>query len=162
MQVAGECVRILESERPYVARLFVDAGGLGAGVVDRLSEMGLSGRVSAVNFGSRANRPERYANRRAEMWGLMRQWLGDAAQADIPDDDALHADIVAPSYSYDSSGRLVLESKDDMKRRGLRSPDLADALALTFAHPVRGGGMRQRYAEVGESGMQSAMQTHAC
>ncbi|GAB6177500.1 hypothetical protein JCM16814_23910 [Desulfobaculum senezii] len=162
MQVAGECVRILESERPYVARLFVDAGGLGAGVVDRLREMGLSGRVSAVNFGSRANRPERYANRRAEMWGLMRQWLGDAAQADIPDDDALHADIVAPSYSYDSSGRLVLESKDDMKRRGLRSPDLADALALTFAHPVRGGGMRQRYAEVGESGMQSAMQTHAC
>ncbi|NJB68522.1 hypothetical protein GGQ74_002195 [Desulfobaculum xiamenense] len=149
MQVAGECVRILEGGEPYVVRMFVDAGGLGAGVVDRLREMGFGQRITAVNFGSAASRPDRYANRRAEMWALMRDWLLEPTQADIPDDDALHADLVAPSYSYDSSGRLILESKDDMRGRGLRSPDLADALALTFALPVRGLHARQEFAEGG-------------
>lgn len=147
MQVAGECIRMLESTAPRVTRLFIDAGGLGAGVVDRLREVGFGSRVSAVNFGSKSLRPERFVNKRAEMWAGMKAWLMDAAQADVPDDDALHADLVAPSYSYDSSGRLLLESKDDMKKRGIRSPDLADALALTFAHPVRHGAVRQEYAE---------------
>jgi len=146
MQTAGECAHILEASEPYVSKLFVDAGGLGAGVVDRLREMGFASRLVAVNFGSAACRNERYRNRRAEMWAGLRDWLLDPVQVDIPDRDELHADLVAPSYSYDSAGRLTLESKDEMRARGVRSPDLADALALTFAMPVRRAHARQQYA----------------
>lgn len=146
MQVAGMCRRVLESDAPRVAKVFIDVGGLGAGVVDRLREMGFASRVCAVNFGGKALQPERYVNRRAEMWGGIRDWLSDDLPARLPDNDALQADLTGPSYSYDSSSRLVLESKDAMKKRGVRSPDLADALALTFAAPVRSGGTRQNYA----------------
>jgi len=147
MQVAGICRRMLEAESPRLERLFVDVGGLGAGVVDRLREMGFERRLTAVNFGARALRPERYRNKRAEMWAGLRDWLADETQADLPDDDALHADLTGPSYSWDSASRLVLEPKEDMRARGLRSPDLADALALTFAAPVRGAAPAQRYAD---------------
>lgn len=149
MQVAGLCRRMLEAESPRLERLFVDVGGLGAGVVDRLREMGFSRRVTTVNFGAGAMRPERYRNKRAEMWGEMRDWLAGEPQVDVPDDDALHADLVGPSYTWDSTSRLVLETKDEMRGRGLRSPDLADALALTFAAPVRGATQTQRYADQG-------------
>jgi hypothetical protein len=74
-------------------------------------------------------------NKRAEMWGLMREWLVDEP-AQIPDSDSLHADITAPHYAYDSNTRVKLERKVDMKRRGVRSPDEGDALALTFAEPI--------------------------
>ena len=147
MEVAGICRRLLESATPRVQRLFVDAGGLGAGVVDRLREMGFSRRVTAVNFGSKASCPERYRNKRSEMWGELRDWLTDELSADLPDSDALQADLTAPGYSWDSSGRLVLESKDTMRSRGALSPDAADALALTFAAPVRGDRPMQRYAD---------------
>lgn len=147
MELAGLCRRILESEAPYVDRMFIDVGGLGAGVVDRLREMGFARRVTAVNFGSKAIREDRYVNKRAEMWGALRDWLADELPADIPDEDSLQADLVGPQYSYDSSGRLKLESKEDMKKRGIRSPDLADALALTFAAPVRRSRNTQKYAD---------------
>ncbi len=151
MEVAGICRNILEESAPKVDRIFIDAGGLGAGVVDRLREMGFSARVTAVQFGERASRPKRYQNKRCEMWAEMRQWLTDSLQADIPDDDSLQADMTAPSYSYDSMGRLKLESKEDMKKRGLSSPDKGDALALTFACPVRTRLNLQKYADSGKS-----------
>lgn len=152
MEVAGICKRILDADGHMglgrVARMFVDVGGLGAGVVDRLREMGYGPRVRAVNFGSGALNAERYKNKRSEMWGEMKDWFEDEAmQAEIPDDDALQADVTAPTYKYDSNGRYVLESKEDMKKRGLGSPDLGDALALTFAMPVRMDAGRQQRVE---------------
>lgn len=147
MEVAGICRRMLEASSPHIQRLFVDAGGLGAGVVDRLREMGFARRVTAVNFGGRAASPDRYRNKRSEMWGEMRDWLTDELPASLPDSDALQADLTAPGYSWDSSGRLVLESKDKMRTRGIGSPDAADALALTFAAPVRSDRPIQRFAD---------------
>lgn len=139
MQVAGICRRIIEQEKP--ARMFIDVIGIGAGVVDRLKEMGFGAIIRAVNSAESPMAPPPRegggpANRRAEMWFEMRDWLADAAQVSLPDDDALHADLTAPGYKFDSHGRLLIEAKPDIKKRGLRSPDLADALALTFAEPV--------------------------
>ena len=75
-------------------------------------------------------------NRRAEMYGRFKQWLGDPAGVQIPDCDALQADAYGPGYRYDAPTRLILESKDDMRRRGALSPDLADAVVLSFAQSV--------------------------
>ena len=90
-------------------------------------------------------RTERYFNLRAEMWGKARDWLEDTP-VDIPDDNSLHQDLCAPTYKYTSSRQIKLEPKEDMASRGLRSPDEGDALALTFAYPVRGESKtRERY-----------------
>lgn len=132
MEIAGICADILRKED--VARMFIDLGG-GAGVVDRLKELGFGNKVEGVNFGGKAYNPLKYVNRRAEMWGLMNEWLLDQP-AQIPDEDSLHSDLMAPGYKFDSNSRLVLERKEDIKKRGLASPDEGDALALTFASPV--------------------------
>jgi hypothetical protein len=114
--------------------VFIDAGA-GAGVIDRLRQLGYD--VIEVPFGGRALNPSLYLNRRAEMWYLMKEWL--EAGGAIPDDMVLRQEIATPVYWYDASGRRCLESKEDIKKRlaGGSSPDLADALALTFAYPVR-------------------------
>jgi hypothetical protein len=139
MQAAGWCRQVLEKERP--AKLFVDVGGVGAGVYDRLKEMGFSRKVTAINFGSSPEDqpPEGGGalNRRAEMWMRSKEWLQDPAGADIPDDDALQADACSVGYTYDSRTRLQLESKDKLRARGVPSPDGWDAVALTFAEHVR-------------------------
>jgi hypothetical protein len=70
------------------------------------------------------------------MWMKSKDWLADPAGAQIPDSDALQADACGPGYGYDSNTRLLLEKKDDMRRRGAASPDQWDAVALTFAEPV--------------------------
>jgi hypothetical protein len=132
MEVAGIVARLIKSENP--ARVFVDVGGLGAGVVDRLKELGYD-QVEGVNAGEKALEDDKYTNRRAEMWGTMRDWLKETP-CRIPDSDSLHGDLIGPSYKFDSNSRLVIEKKEDMKKRGLASPDEADALALTFAAPV--------------------------
>jgi hypothetical protein len=139
MQAAGWCRQVLEKERP--AKMFVDVGGVGAGVYDRLKEMGFSRKVTAINFGSSPEDqpPEGGGalNRRAEMWMRSKEWLQDPAGADIPDDDALQADACSVGYTYDSRTRLQLESKDKLRARGVPSPDGWDAVALTFAEHVR-------------------------
>jgi len=136
MEIAGIVASIIKKEKP--AQVAIDVGGLGAGVVDRLEELGYGDIVEAVNFGAAAGDPELYRNKRAEMWWLMRDWLiDDTAPVMIPDRDALHADLCGPAYRYDSNQRRILESKEDIAKRGLRSPDAGDALALTFAEPVR-------------------------
>jgi hypothetical protein len=73
------------------------------------------------------------------MWGKSRDWLDDPAGVSVPDTDTIQADACAPGYKYDSLSRIQLESKDDIRKRGLRSPDEWDAVALTFAEPVTVG-----------------------
>lgn len=144
MQGAGWAKQVIDALKP--ARMFIDVGGVGAGVYDRLIEMGYGQTVKAINFGSAPLEPQPqdeqgkpkggYANRRAEMWGKSKEWLQEPGGVDIPDSDALQADAMAPGYKYDSLTRLLLESKEDIRKRGLRSPDEWDAVALTFAEPV--------------------------
>ena len=135
MTLSGHVSDMIEEFRP--AAVFVDQTGLGSGVVDRLLQLGR--QVIGIDFGGKA-RDERYVNRRAEMWWLMADWV---KRASLPDIAELHAELTAPTYTYaNAAGRLQLESKEDLKKRGLPSPDLADALALTFAEPVRHPGIR--------------------
>lgn len=132
MEVAGIVHRIIIQEQPN--KVCIDIGGLGAGVFDRLKELGHGNVIVAVNGGSTPLDAKRYFNKRSEMWGEMRQWLMDLP-CQIPDNDSLHADLCSVKYKFDSNSRLQLERKEDMKKRGIRSPDEGDALALTFACP---------------------------
>ena len=109
MEVAGICAKILENEKPDM--MFIDVGGLGAGVVDRLVEMGFEQRITAVNGGEKPLDGEKYSNKRAEMRGSLKEWLDDGP-IQLPDSDTLHADLIAPTYSYDSNTRLKLERKE--------------------------------------------------
>jgi hypothetical protein len=117
--------------------VFVDGGGVGAGVIDALRRL----RVPhmEVQFGSKPDQSVAggdiavYANKRAEMWGLLKDWLRGGA---IPDDSDLREQLVSPMYGFDKKGAIQLEKKEDMRARGCASPDIADALALTFAFPV--------------------------
>lgn len=132
MEIVSICARILKNHQP--AAMFIDLGERGHGIVDRLRELGWQS-VIGVNFGSRALNPKLYARRRDEMWCLLRDWLEEGG-CQIPDSDELHADLAGPGGGPNTSNQMVLEKKEDMKKRGLRSPDMGDALALTFAEPV--------------------------
>lgn len=144
VQGAGWLKQIIDADGP--ARVFVDVGGVGAGVGDLLRDWYGDRLVRLVNFGSEPIEPQPRdehgkpkggpRNRRAEMWMNSKEWLDDVGGADIPDLDSLQTDACGPSYKWDSNARLVLESKEDMMRRGVRSPDEWDAIALTFAEPV--------------------------
>lgn len=144
METAGWAKKVIDEDKP--SRMFIDVGGVGAGVYDRLVEMGYGDIVTAVNFGSSPLEPQPIdengrpkggpLNRRAEMWMQSRQWLEEPAGVSIPDSDSLQADACGPAYSYDSLTRLKLEAKEHMQSRGVKSPDEWDAVALTFAEPV--------------------------
>lgn len=129
MEVAGIVSKLINDYSPDA--VFVDKIGIGAGIYDRLRELGF-GQVYGVISGAAAMENQIYANKRAEIWGRMRAWL-EEEPCRIPNDPELIADLSAPSYRYESSGRLLIERKDDMRKRGMRSPDLADAIAMTFA-----------------------------
>jgi hypothetical protein len=109
---------------------FIDVGW-GTGVIDYLRSIGRN--PVPVNFGGKARGAE-YVNARSEMWCEMKDWL--AAGGAIPDNQDLAEDLVGPQYYFAPSGKRSLEAKKDMKKRGLPSPDLGDALGLTFAAPV--------------------------
>jgi hypothetical protein len=142
MEIAGWIASIIRTDKP--AKVCLDTGGLGVGIYDRLIEENHGEVVSAVNFGSKPIEPPPLddtgkpsggpLNRRVEMWLNMKNALQEG-RFSIPDDDGLHADLTSCGYKYDSSGRLVLESKQDMRKRGMPSPDSADAMALTFSEP---------------------------
>ncbi len=129
MEVVGRVIDVIEEFKP--ALVVIDEGGLGAGVVDRLKEQRY--KVRGVNFGNKSTKPMMYGNKRAEMWGAMKDWLKDAS---IPKDRYLKSDLIGPMMKPDSKGTIFLESKKDMRARGLASPDAADAIAITFAFPV--------------------------
>ncbi len=152
LAAAGRIKTIIDAEKP--ARVFMDVGGNGGGIGDVLRSWGepYASVVTLVNFGSAPLQDKQVLadgsirpgpkNRRAEMWAASRTWLEDPGGADIPDLDALQADACGPGYSYDVNQRLVLESKEHMASRGVRSPDGWDAVALTFAEPVAEPRMR--------------------
>jgi hypothetical protein len=131
MDLAARIANLIEEHNPDA--VFCDAGA-GSGVIDRLRQ--LSYDVIEIPFGGKATKPEQYINRRTEMWWLMKEWIEMGGA--IPNDTALKQELATPIYWYDNVGRKVLESKDQIKKRlqGAGSPDLADALALTFALPV--------------------------
>ena len=131
MQTAAFVAERIDALQPDCT--FVDGSGLGGGVVDRLRS--LNYRVIDVQPGSRPDDPEKYANKRAEVWGRMRDWLKGDVQ--LPPDDGLKASLTGLEYGYTGKMTIQLEKKEDMKKRGLASPDEADALAYTFAEPVR-------------------------
>jgi len=142
MVIAGHVVGLIQKFRP--AAVNIDVGGLGAGVCDRLLELGYGHIVNPINFGSSPigcgpTGDELYDNRRAEMWDIMRDWM--AGEVQIPDLDELHADMTAPVWGkgatrYKSNNELILEPKDSIRERVGFSPDLGDAAALTFAIPI--------------------------
>jgi hypothetical protein len=129
MEVVGHVIDAIEEYKP--ALTVIDEGGLGAGVVDRLKEQRY--KIRGVNFGSKAKNQIMWGNKRAEMWGAMRDWLKTGS---VPADRFLKSDLIGPKTKPDSKGTLFLESKKDMRSRGLASPDAADAIAVTFAFPV--------------------------
>lgn len=119
--------------------VFVDGGGVGGGVVDNLRALNI--HCFDIQFGAKDDTSsiptdssgERYANKRAGMWGAMRAWLKTGA---IPPDADLRNQLVAPTYTFNIRNQIQLEPKEDMMKRGVDSPDWADALALTFAYQV--------------------------
>ena len=131
MQLAAIIAEFINDNEPDA--VFIDATGIGWGVVDRLHQMGYTLAIG-VQVGERAFHSERFYNRRAELWYAMREWIQDGG--DLPDDRELETDLTGIQYGFDGKNRWVLETKEDMKERGLDSPDTADALALTFHSPV--------------------------
>ena len=130
MEVADAVIREISLFKPEA--VFIDLGGVGAGVYDRLKWLNYN--VIGVDFAGKPNRKDKYINKRAEMWGEMAEWL---KSADIPNDTDLKEDLAGPQYYFrGDNAQILLEKKQDMKKRGLASPDCADALALTFAAKV--------------------------
>lgn len=129
MKAAG-WLSVFQREHPAVP-IIVDADGLGAGVYDRALELGL--QVSAFYAGRRAYKPKRFVNRRAEQWWALRKLFEDGLLDIDRDDLTLQAQLTGMKFDEDSAGRVKVESKDDMKRRGLPSPDRADTLMMVYA-----------------------------
>jgi hypothetical protein len=134
MQIAARVAENIDTFKPDA--VFVDATGIGAGVYDRLVQLGYQ-NVHAINFGERLEvtpgQGVAYANMRAKMWGGAKDWCKTGC---LPEDNDLKADLTGVNYGYDAHNAILLEKKDDMKKRGLASPDDGDAFALTFAMPV--------------------------
>ena len=131
MQLAARVAMVMDLWEPD--GVFIDAGG-GAGVLDRLRQLDYD--PIEVHFGGKANLEQQFVNRRSEMWWNMKEWIENGGW--IPSDPMLRQELSTPTYWFDAQGRKMLESKDEIKKRlqGGASPDIADALALTFAYPV--------------------------
>ncbi len=129
VQVAERVIEFIDAESPDAT--VIDADGLGSGVFDQLKHRNYGARLHEFHGGGRPEDVNKYFNRRAEVWGLMRDWLNAAAE--IPDDPELATDLTGPQYNYSPKQQLQLERKEVMKGRGLASPDSGDTLAMTFA-----------------------------
>ena len=140
MVIVGQVIDAIEQFRPTLT--VIDEGGLGYGVLDRLVEQKY--KVRGVNFGWKSKNPIMWGNKRAEMWGAMREWL---KKASLPDDKLLRVDLSAPLKKPNSAGTIFLESKKEMRLRGVASPDSADAIAVTFAFPVADPTVREQFVK---------------
>jgi hypothetical protein len=131
-QVAERVMEFMRKEVPDA--VVIDGDGLGAGVVDHLHFHGYKDRVFEFHGGATAFDSKMYFNKRAEVWGQLRDWLAQGAE--IPDDPELESDLTGPEYGFSNKQAIQLERKEDMKKRGLASPDCGDMLAQTFAVKV--------------------------
>jgi hypothetical protein len=129
MAIVGRVIDAMDEFKPTMT--VIDEGGLGYGILDRLNEQRY--KVRGVNFGWKAKNSIMYGNKRAEIWGTMKDWLKSAS---ISTDRQLKADLTGPTKKPNSAGTIFLEGKKEMRARGLASPDAADALAVTFAFPI--------------------------
>lgn len=140
MEIAGETIALAKQNQIAPENIFIDEIGIGAGVIDRLHE--LSFPVIPVNNASEPIDKETYVNRRAEIWGVVKQeLLNKSLNLQIESDEFeltadLCGELASPKYKFTSKGQYQLESKDDMKRRGVQSPNIADALTLTYFYPT--------------------------
>jgi hypothetical protein len=132
MQSASRVVELIDREEPEI--VFIDGDGVGGGVVDRVKQLVGEKLIFEVNGGRKADDSAKYNNKRAENWGLMREAINGVI--DLPDDNEIRDDLIGPEYLFDNTNRIQLERKEIMKKRGLASPDCADAIAMTYAKPV--------------------------
>lgn len=128
VQVAERVIEWYRQER-YDA-VVIDGDGIGGGVIDHIRHRGFGKNVYEFHGAEKAN-DAKYSNRRTEVWGEMRDWLKRGGQ--IPDEPEMETDLCGPDYYFNKNNQIQLESKDDMKSRGLSSPDMGDCLAMTFA-----------------------------
>jgi hypothetical protein len=128
IQVANILANLEDDEKADA--VFVD-GGYGTGIVSAGRTMKRDWTL--VWFAEKPH-DEGYLNKRAEMWGLTKTWLKEGGA--MPEDQVLYNDLIGPETVARLDGKIQLESKDDMKARGIPSPNRGDCLALTFAHPV--------------------------
>lgn len=144
MQTAGKVFRIWHdtppTERP--TSIIVDVIGIGSGVVDRLIEMDLP--VIGLNVAEAASVEDLYMRSRDELWFRARKWLEKKA-CKLVEDKVLVAELSLPTYTFTSTGKIKVESKDEMRKRYPRSPDVADAFCLTFADAAVGGTSARAY-----------------
>lgn len=134
MQTAHRVMYWMKQETPRLT--VVDGDGIGAGVVDRVKEdmqnwlrVNAPAEVLEFHGGLSSSDPDMYFNARAEMWGRMKGWL---ETADIPDDPEVEADLTGVQYGFSGKNQIQLEKKEDMKKRGLASPDIGDMAAMSF------------------------------
>ena len=159
MTSVGNVIDAISRYKPVMT--FIDEGGVGAGVYDRLVEQRF--RVRGVNFAWKPKNSKAHANMRAQIWCAMKEWLKTAS---IKEDKRLMADLTGVRVTFSSSGAILLESKKDMRSRGLPSPDIADAIAVTFAFPVANREYsapeqpRQVYSDYGRSAFSSSWMGH--
>jgi len=140
MELVGRVQDILNNTEEPFGDLCCDSIGLGSGVIDRMLELDIP--VRGVNVSESPALTDRYANLRAELWDKTKDWFTQEVQ--IPNDDSLIADLTAPRYSFNSSGKMIVESKAETKKRLGRSTDFADSLVLTFASTAAGASGQYR------------------
>lgn len=133
----GHLIRLIQAYKPN--KVFVDGTGFGTTIVKDMHETHTAFQqlIKPINFASGSLYPDEYCNKRAEMWGEMRKWLLDENDpVSLPDDAGLAVELTCINKAPHSSGRLLLESKENLLSRGYESTNKADALGLTFAEPV--------------------------
>jgi len=131
MELSKKILDLYRQQHPD--HLFVDETGVGAGVYDRLKQLGLP--VTGVNFATRAVDQRSYSQTRSELWGRMKEWLMD--EVDVPNDRDLIEQLKQQPYGYNEKMQIQLLSKKHMRSQGLKSPDIADALAVTFYSDIQ-------------------------
>ncbi|WP_421883257.1 terminase [Methylibium sp.] len=146
MKSADKIAEAIDEYEPDAA--VIDETGVGSGVVDRLRQLRYT--VFGFNGGEKPNDPNTYRNRRVEVWGLMRDALKE--RLDLPNDYELRQDLIGPEYGFTPSQQLLLERKEDMKKRGLGSPDKGDALAMTWAVSPRAKRREKAEADYAHAG----------
>lgn len=143
VEVADKLTNYITEIHP--ARAFLDLGNSGAGVYDIMKARGFAGIVKGINFGGKAIQPDRYKNKRAEMYATANEWIKQELPVQLPNDDLLFEELTTIERVKVAGDTLQLEDKELFKKRIGRSPDRADAFVLTFAEPVYDHGTVKTY-----------------